>query len=235
MINKKFFLFPIVTLIFIYANHTGLQMLSYLCRSLMIATLAIFFYLSVKGKFNSFSVYVLLALSTSAISDGLIIRAQGDVLSSYFMWGLTCFFFSHIFYTIAFVLAPSKRRKGYLLKKTAWIIPFVLLQIAVLAFLWPDIPGNLRIPITIYSQGMFFMALATLNLKNQIPIKAFPTIALGAVLLIFSDIIISLIRFKVDQIYVPQPRLAIILSYLAGHYFLMTGSLKLMNSNLKDN
>lgn len=82
---------------------------------------------------------------------------------------------------------------------------------------------------------MLYMALAAFNLKNQIPTSAFYTLSLGTALFVFSDIMIAVIRFKVDQVYVPQPRLLIILPYLAGQYLLMAGSLQLMNSNLKEN
>jgi len=201
----------------------------------MISTLTIFFFLSVKNKLNSFCIYVLLALSISAIGDGLLAFTQGDVKSLYYQLGLVFFLLSHIFYAFAFLNAPDKRGKGYLQKNPGWIIPLLIILIVTVGFLWPDIPGNLRIPIGIYSQVIIYMALAAFNLKNQISTSAFSTLILGTILLIFSDLMIAFIRFKVDQIYIPQPRLVMVLPYLAGQYFLMIGSLKLMNSNLKEN
>ncbi len=237
MINKNFFLFlfPIFALVYIYAIHADLQMLSYLTKPLMVSMLCIYFYLSVKNNFNKFSGYILFALSSSALGDYLVVKSQGDVLSSYFMWGLIFFFISHIIYIFAFSVAPNKKKKGPLQRHPRWIILFVILQTFTLVFLWPDIPGNLRIPITIYSIAMVFMILAMLSLKDQIHTKAFSRIALGTVLFILSDILISIIRFKIDQFYVPQPRIAVVVTYLSGHYFIMTGSLELLNSNIKSN
>lgn len=234
MINKKliFYLFPTACLVFLITNQFNcLPALSETSNLLAVPILSFFFYLSVRDKLNSFCVYILLALLSIIIGDGLIMFAKGDTLSTYFMVGLIFSFIANVFFIIAFINVPNKRGKGYLQKHPGRIIASLLVLIFILVFLWPDIPGNLRTPIVIYAQSVTYMILTVQNLKNQIATSTFYQLFTGTLFFIFSVIIAGLIRFKVEGVYVPKPRLLVVLPYYISLYLLVVGSLKLTNSN----
>jgi uncharacterized membrane protein YhhN len=120
-----------------------------------------------------------------SIVAGLFFSLGGDVFlmngEKYFLPGLLSFLFGHICYLIAFTT-----RCGFAIKR----LPFffgAIFGAAMIALLWREIPGNLKIPVVLYVVTILCMAAqATSRFMSLQTFAAFCS-CLGAILFVVSD------------------------------------------------
>lgn len=161
---------------------------------------------STSGKWR---LYLVAALIFSWFGDLALMNSGED----WFLLGIGAFGVAQISYVLMFRIIP-----GFGLVK-AWklaMIPYLgywLLMNVVLT------PGDLRIPVLIYSALLVGMALGALDvaLKLKTPWRLVP--AIGAALFVFSDSLIALNEFNTFDVF---PAL-IMFTYLVGQALIIGG------------
>lgn len=112
--------------------------------------------------------FVLLALQAGALGSfyghilllGLLLCLGGDVLlipqnDKSFLAGLTSFLLGHLAYAAAFLQLP--RHTPALL---ASVLPVLMLALLSIRWLWPQLPGRMRVPVVAYITVICSMLLA---------------------------------------------------------------------------
>lgn len=150
---------------------------------------------------------------------------------SFFIYGLASFLITHLCYLYAFIKWPSSKI-GWLRQHPLLVIPFLIFFIAYGSFLWPDLPTAMRIPVLVYMAAILAMTASCLHLYSRIPSTAFKLLMTGILLFVFSDNIIALNKFKSHQLFIPQARLVIMISYLAGQFWIARGAIALLESTV---
>jgi len=210
-----------------YIHHTTLI---YPTKPLLLTLLAIFFYLESETLPLPFRWYLFAGLIFSIAGDTFLMFVENSKgFEHFFLLGLGSFLITHLCYLKGF-LSLSKA-KGWLRERPWHLIFFLVYLIGNCIFLWPDLPGDLRIPVVVYSSAIIAMTAAALNLKGLIPDAAFTLLMSGILLFVCSDSIIALNKFKSSQLSLPLPRLLIMVTYLTGQYLIVIGSLKISSSN----
>lgn len=217
------------------AEFIGSPWLIYATKPLLMIVLSIFYYLNTKAN-TAWTRYILLGFILSFFGDTFLMFVENDASKQqFFLLGLGSFLLTHIFYTLAFVKHPSSE-KGFV-NKNKWIIGlFLAYLVGNTLFLWPDVPADLKIAVTIYSTAIVIMAAACLNLKSKIAPSLFKWLLIGVLCFLISDSIIGLNKFKSEQLPLPYPRLLIMVFYLASQLLIALSTIdinKLINNNLK--
>jgi len=125
-----------------------------------------------------------------AIVVGLLLSLAGDVFlmlpGDRFIAGLVSFLAAHIAYIVAFMGGGDH---------FALLLPYVLVALAVLAFLWPRL-GKLKIPVVIYVVALVVMAWQAAVRAATIESAFTMAAAVGAVLFVISDGVLAINRFR---------------------------------------
>lgn len=142
--------------------------------------------------------------SKSLVFSGMLFSWIGDLLlinngNTFFLWGMIAFLIAHIFYIIFFgrlqTLNPLKATE-------ATIATAVLIGICyqLFKFIQPELSEtpNLKLPILIYAIVICIMAIMATNVfankgRKSLAINFFIP---GALLFLFSDIVLVLHKFK---------------------------------------
>jgi uncharacterized membrane protein YhhN len=145
------------------------------------------------------------------ISFGLLFSLAGDIAllrpDSYFLSGLLAFLFTHIAYLFAFT-RDAKFPAGLVL----WL-PYLAVPGAAYALLFPSIPSNLRAPVALYSLLLASMAAQAMGRSLILKTRPARLAAIGAVLFLFSDVLLALEHFHARVLVVPA--LTLVPYYLA--------------------
>lgn len=159
-------------------------------------------------------------VSSKALITALFFSFLGDVLlifeqQSFFIFGLSAFLITQVFYTYIF----SKKIKLNF-KIIGVFLPFLASYMTLFLFLIWNGLKDLKIPVIVYAliiSMMLLMALARFrshkNLGNA-------QIAFGALLFVVSD---SLLAFKMFQSHFNTDSFWIMLTYLAAQYLIANG------------
>lgn len=130
-----------------------------------------------------------------AIVLGLAFSLGGDVLlmlpRDRFLAGLTSFLVAHLCYFAAFA-----SQTGFAL--SLWLLlPFLLLGLTLLLFLWPFVGASLRLPVVLYALVIVVMAWQAF-VYWQVDASTEALLAcLGAFLFVISDAVLAINRFAV--------------------------------------
>ncbi len=201
-------------------------------KPLLLVFLSFYFYTSTLNTPSRFRRYILLGLILSIVGDTTLMFVENPPYwKNFFLLGLGSFLLTHIFYLLAFLNYPSNQ-KGLVQKKTFLIIPFIIFLIANNFILWDGIEAAMKIPVLVYSTTIVLMALSCLNLNQKITLHAWQQLFLGVMLFVVSDTIIGLNKFNAP---IPYARLLIMLFYLVGQYFIVTGSILINNNRYSKN
>lgn len=162
---------------------------------------------------------------------GLAFSTLGDVLlmfegSSYFILGLSAFLLAHLSYIFGISKGLSDTR-GFLLKNPWWFIPFLVYPIALMSWLFADIPAETRIPVVVYAIVIATMAQSVANLYGYIPGHIFWMLMGGAILFVLSDSLIAVNKFGHPF---AGGRLAVISTYIVGQYLLARGVVSILRN-----
>lgn len=214
------FLFGIIAITELYGELTHNINIIYVTKPLLMVVLSIYYFFSTKKKSTGFTTMILLGILFSIGGDSFLMFDG----SLYFMAGLGCFLITHVCYTVAFFSYKSTK-SGFLTKKWWFIFPFVIYLITLLTYLWGDL-STMTIPVVIYSTIICIMAIAGLNLKNQLPKPVFNVLFTGILLFMFSDSIIALNKFKAADIAIPNPNLLIMITYITAQLFIAQSTIK---------
>jgi len=221
-----FFVFTILNLI---AEYFRIQPLIYFSKPMLMITLGLYFYLQTKAKIK-FSKFILLGIIGAFFGDTFLMFVEDGGNQIFFLLGLGSFLITHIFYLIAFMSYPSKE-KGFIQKNLWILVLFAGYLVGNTWYLLPDIPADLKIPVTIYSTAIILMAAAGLNLKGKLPENIFRILFAGIILFVISDTIIGLNKFKSEELTLWNPRLLIMITYITGQYLIAKGSEKAIQGN----
>ncbi|MBX2952948.1 MAG: lysoplasmalogenase [Leadbetterella sp.] len=141
----------------------------------------------------------------------------GDVFLMFDGWfipGLVSFLLAHVSYIFLF-------RNEYRFSFIA-ILLFVWVTSGFLVFLYPRIPGDLRIPVVIYCTVITLMGIYAAS-RNTPSKASYRYILAGAVLFIISDSLIAVNKFHTD---IPKDALYIMSTYGAAQYLILEGWLR---------
>lgn len=215
------YLFILVSAIHLWGIVTSQDNLSFFSKPLLLSTLALYFFLSTRSSGSRFRKGILLGLIFSILGDTFLLF-QGD---TYFLLGLGSFLITQVCYLLAF-LAQQPLKSG-LLGKSPWpALPFLAYLVWLLFYLWGDLPGAFRWPVLTYGIVITSMALGAVNLYNKLPLPLFLRLLTGVLFFLASDSLIALSRFKIEAVSVTEPRLWIMITYLAAQYLIATSGVK---------
>ena len=153
------------------------------------------------AKLTASTAFILTALAAGAVHfrygrtilAGLFFAWWGDAFLTrsgdlYFQLGLVSFLTAHVLYCVAFYIHGIDRRVALLAAG-----PILIFAAAVLFWLYPDIPTNLRIPVFAYIvviSSMVALSFGTRGAGGPVSIVA------GGVLFYLSDISVAIGQFK---------------------------------------
>jgi uncharacterized membrane protein YhhN len=124
---------------------------------------------------------------------GLLWSTLGDVFlmlpGDYFLYGLIAFLVAHLAYLVAF-----GQRERFLAREAPFIA-YLIVAAGILAWLWPGIPGPMRIPVVVYVAALGAMAAQAASIWSIRRDRMSALAAIGGALFMFSDSLIALNRF----------------------------------------
>ena len=164
------------------------------------------------------------ALFFSWLGDIFLLLEDKNQL--FFIFGLTCFLTTHIFYIIYFLRIRSAAVS--LLKKQPFFIVLVAgYGIALVWFLFPHLK-ELTIPVMVYAVVICSMLLCSVHIYFKVSKPANAFFVFGALLFVLSDSLLA-----VDKFYQPFAfaGVCIMLTYCAAQYFIVTGFIKQHNND----
>jgi uncharacterized membrane protein YhhN len=207
----------LLSVLHLYATGTENTILIYITKPLLLTLLSVWFWLSTRKSASAFSWFILFGLIFSIGGDSFLMFVEKG--QQYFIFGLVCFLLAHIGYLTGFIKYKSGE-KGILQKKPWLIIFFLAFLVLNTGFLWPSIPDDLKIPVTVYSLAIVSMAAFAMNLYGKIPVKQFTWLFIGVLLFIFSDSMIAINKFHPRGIIIPNGRILIMITYLLSQYLI---------------
>ncbi|HMQ49077.1 MAG TPA: lysoplasmalogenase [Saprospiraceae bacterium] len=210
-------LFFCCALLNLWAEYAQQETLVLVSKPLLMPLLAGWFYGNVAGRFDRFCRWVLLALLFSFGGDTLLLFVEhGPRMEIFFLLGLASFLVAHLFYIAAFRHLDASRTG--LIFQSQWVLVFFAAFLAgMLLFLWPGIPGDMKVPVAVYSTVIVTMAVSAFNLKNKLPPAIFRLLFTGVLLFVLSDSLIAVNKFS-DKVEIGNVRVWIMLTYLAAQY-----------------
>jgi uncharacterized membrane protein YhhN len=148
------------------------------------------------------------------IRFGLTLSLAGDVLLLWpkegFLPGLVAFLLAHLAYIAAFCVPVRLAAKPWV------FVVYALVAAAILAALWPGVPGALRMPVVAYVVCLATMAAQALmwwrssTTANATDASLARAAALGGVLFMASDSLLAINKFSAP---LPLASLWILLTY----------------------
>lgn len=147
----------------------------------------------------------------------LFMSFLGDVFLMFPGWfipGLVAFLLAHVAYLLLF-------RKEYDFSFTA-ILLFGLFTSGFLVFLYPSLPPEMQIPVTVYCVAITLMGIFAAS-RTTSSRTSYRYVLMGAVLFIVSDALIAIDRFHTT---IPYAAVYIMCTYGAAQYLILQGWLK---------
>lgn len=214
----------LLSLLNLYGENSRSEALIFATKPLLLATLALWFYLKLRPLAARFPRFILAGLIFSIGGDVLLMLVEnGPKNEDFFLLGLGSFLLAQLSYLLGFLSYPEARRGA--IAQSPWRAwPFVLFLIGILGLLWPGIPVPMRAPVAIYACAITGMATAALNLRPLLARKLFRGLMAGILLFLLSDSLIALNKFRPEMLAIPYARLFIMATYLLGQYWIARNS-----------
>ena len=155
------------------------------------------------------------------ISIGLFFSFLGDLAlifpSRFFLLGLLFFLLAHIAYLVAF-----SRGLKFPTRPFIWL-PYLTFGAALYAILFPNLPAELKIPVAFYA--LLLTSMAAQAMVRFIVFKNHParSAAIGALLFMLSDSLLSLDRFHSS---LPLAPAAILIPYYLAQWFIALSTIR---------
>ena len=217
--------YSILSAVVIVAEVLPREILIYCTKPLLMPALAIWLVQRTPGIRRFLRQTLLAGLLFSMLGDTFLMFGSGPYGTLFFLLGLGSFLCTHLCYLGGF-FSEVRPEKGFLRRHPYWILPFLIFLLAFLAWLWPGIPAGLQWPVVAYAGIISLMALSVLNMRGQhvVPFVLNGMLA-GALLFMFSDCLIAVIRFGQGF---PGARPAILLTYLLGQWLIIRGGSQIL-------
>lgn len=153
------------------------------------------------------------------IATGLAFSLAGDVLlmlpGDLFVPGLLAFLLAHLAYLVAFTAGCRW------LPRPLPAVALALVALAVMAFLWPGLGPQLRLPVVVYVVALSTMAAQAMGRAGALGTLAARAAAWGAGLFVLSDALLAVGRFRAPFL---GNHAAVLVTYFAAQW-LITSSL----------
>jgi uncharacterized membrane protein YhhN len=178
-------------------------------KALIVPVLIIIYLLNAHHKLNIF------------ILAALIFSWAGDIILDFsFIPGLLCFLLAHVMYATAFFKTSGESllsRKPILL-----ILPLVLYGAGLIFLLYDHLDG-MRLPVIIYALVIMTMLAGAINRYSKVNRVSYLLVFAGALLFVISDSLIAVNKFGFPFRFSGT---AIMITYIAAQYLIVTGVLR---------
>ena len=151
------------------------------------------------AKFVASSGFLATAVSAGALKHGfgrvifagLVLSMAGDLFlvgqsRQLFLLGLISFLFAHVAYITAFIIAGQNRRwAGFA------ALPILTIAVLVSAWLQPQVPAELAMPVRIYTAVISLMVIAAFGTRGAGTSRL---VVVGALMFFVSDLSVAMQR-----------------------------------------
>lgn len=210
-------LFWLDALLHILAIIFQLEWLVIATKPLLMVFLALYFYRGITA--TDYKNWILLALFFSFGGDVfLMFHVNRELL---FILGLGSFLIAHLYYSYGMLQFPNFK-SGILHKKIWLALPLIAYSIGLIYLVLPKL-GDLAVPVMVYAFVIMLTGLSAINLFGRMSSRNASLVTLGAILFILSDSVIALDKFLATQLYIPNPRLIIMVTYILGQFLIVQG------------
>ncbi len=150
-----------------------------------------------------------------AVLAGLLLSLLGDVFlmlpGDGFVFGLGSFLLAHLCY-----LRALRMRGGWF--RPAWpVLACAVIVAGVLAYLWPHLPTELKVPVVIYVAALAGMAAQAACVWRQRPDAATMAAAVGGACFVMSDALLAIDRFALA---IPFASMWVLVSYWTAQWLI---------------
>lgn len=220
MKNVRLIAFSLISVAYLVAQIADQQTPMFILKPLLMPTLAWWLAHETQAFDARFLRRMALAgLAFSTLGDVLLLFAGGESGALFFLMGLVAFLFAHLSYIGGFS-ALVNHKNGFLRSQPWWVLPFVVFLAGFLWWLWPGIPPDMRLPVSVYAGVITTMALSVVNLRDAVTQKIFWPMLAGALLFMLSDCLIAVQKFGNA---LGNAGLAVMATYLVGQFLIMKG------------
>ncbi len=215
-----YILLSILHLIAVLFDQSAIQ---FYTKPLLLTALAWYFFRET-GLKTRLALMVFIGFIFSVFGDTfLMFVPRGE---QFFLFGLGSFLLAHLCYIIGFMSVPSEK-KGLILSKPLYALPFVGYLAAMLYVLIDSIPVAMRYPVVFYSAVIMMMALAATNLQPKVRINSFILLLIGALLFMLSDSMIAFNKFTPTMVQGLPIHFLIMSTYLIGQFLIAYTCIKI--------
>lgn len=218
----------LIGLLEIGAEVSATEWLVWCTKPLLMPLLFIGLYNEAKGRQRFLSQTMRAGLLFAWMGDILLMFSGSRYGQLFFLLGLAAFLCTHLCYMGGF-FREANLRNGLLRKQPLLVLPFALFLAAFLNWLWPGIPGGMKLPVTAYGIAISVMALSVVNGRDRFTAPVYTQLITGALLFMFSDCLIAAHKFGHPF---PGARVAIMTTYLAGQLLLVHGVIRYLQRGL---
>ena len=216
------YLFWAIALLNIIGEWTELLPLRIATKPLLMIVLGIWYYQATVSHRTITHKFILVALGFSWLGDVLLMN-ETEV---FFLLGLVSFLITHVLYILGFRREINLRQEPTLIRRQPLAaLPIVLLFGGLLLLLFNHIPGEMKIPVVIYSSVITLMVIIALNRCGRVSQESFRLVFTGAVLFMLSDSLIAINKFYFNDT-LWKAGFFIMLLYIAGQYLIARGTSK---------
>ncbi len=224
-------LYTICTFINIIAEWFNFEQLILFSKPLLMFLLLIFFVLNIsQNKKNAVIIWMIIAIITSNAGDILLLfTSRPSTGELFFLAGLSSFLLTHISYAIVFDQLTQKRKYSFPLKL---ILPLIIFWLVFNGAFSLNLSGILKPAVMVYSFVIMVMVYFAWRLKETLKTTTANWVWWGALLFLLSDTFIGLNKFGQDLFIIPNVRVLIMATYLAGQVLIVLGITALCRSIL---
>lgn len=159
----------------------------------------------------------LAGLAFSTLGDTLLMFTGKSSGGQYFLMGLGAFLLAHGCYILG-LRSLMRRREGFIRKNPWVILPFAVYLLGLLAWIWPDVPVEMRVPVAVYAIVITVMALSVVDvLYGYVATSVFSAMMAGALLFVLSDSLIAVSKFGHPF---AGSRIAVMATYIVGQWLM---------------
>ena len=201
---------------------TGIKLLDYIFKPLIIPWIAGFFLFHSENIDYPVKKLILWALLFSWLGDiSLMLTHIGGL---FFKAGLLCFLVAQVFYILLYLKTITlSGKRAFLKRQPYWGMFYFAYGLFFYILLFNQLDIVLRFAVPVYIMGLLGMSAMALNrLGNGHPVS-FTFVFAGSLLFVASDSMIAINSFLIA---VPFEGLLIMSAYIAAQYLIMRGILK---------
>jgi len=214
-------LYGLATLGTIVGDMTGTQVLTYLCKPLMMLILSGWFFFKSRRVGDRFTLLVQAGLFFSLIGDVALMMQHVDDFN--FLIGLGAFLVAQLCYTIGFVqnIADVGPARGGLISSVIAVL-LVAYGYFFAGKLIPAVDEGITIPVGIYAVAITLMGVAASFRLGRTFLSSFLLTFIGAVFFVLSDSLLAIDRFLQP---LDHASWSVILSYAIAQVLIVYGAL----------